>query len=112
MRDEIEERTVLNKREVDHKISEKIKDIEFNKSEIERQRKEVCIEIDNLTLYKERIMDALTSLQESAQKICRKCLMFREGRLGIDLVSFPVLIKLLELKNVLFSVMMTLNANY
>ncbi|KAI4462307.1 tektin [Holotrichia oblita] len=77
VRDEIEERTVLNKREVDHKISEKIKDIEFNKGEIERQRKDVCIEIDNLTLYKERIMDALKSLQESALKICRKCLMFR-----------------------------------
>lgn len=78
----------MNKREVDHKISEKIKDIEFNKGEIEKQRKDVCIEIDSLNLYKERIMDALKSLQESALKICRKCLMFREGRLGIDLVGF------------------------
>ncbi|KRT78319.1 hypothetical protein AMK59_8646 [Oryctes borbonicus] len=96
VRDEVEERTVLNKLEVDHKISEKIKDIEFNKGEIERQRKEVCTEIDNLTLYKERIMDALNSLQESALKISKKCVIFREGRLGIDLCHDDVERELLK----------------
>lgn len=87
LRDEVEEITILNKKDVDHKLEEKIKDIEFNKSEIEKQRKEVCIEIDNLTTYNERIMDAMASLKEQALKICRKCLVFREGRLGIDLVN-------------------------
>lgn len=82
----MEEITVLNQREVDHKIEEKIKDIEFNKTEIEKQRKEVCIEIDNLNTYMERITDAMNSLKEHALKICRKCLILREGRLGIDLV--------------------------
>lgn len=72
---------------MDHKLDEKIKDIEFNKGEIEKQRKEVCIEIDNLTTYNERIMDAMASLKEQALKICKKCLIFREGRLGIDLVN-------------------------
>lgn len=80
----------MNKREVDHKLEEKIKDIEFNKNEILRQRKEVCIEIDNLVTYDERIMDAMSALKESALKICRKCIVFREGRVGIDLVSINI----------------------
>lgn len=84
----MQERTLLNKREVDHKIEEKIQDIEFNKGEIDRQRKEVCKEIDCLNLYKERIMDALASLKDQALKICKQCLMYREGRLGIDLVIY------------------------
>lgn len=83
----MEEITSLNKRETDHKLEEKLKDIEFNKGEIEKQRKDVCTEIDNLLTYSERIMDAMASLKEQALKICKKCLLFREGRLGIDLVG-------------------------
>lgn len=77
--------TLMNKREVDHKLEEKIQDIEFNKKENLSQRKEVCIEIDNLSTYSERIMDALSSLKEQALK-CKKCVIFREGKVGIDLV--------------------------
>nr|CAI5860677.1 unnamed protein product [Callosobruchus analis] len=83
--EEVNERTDLNKRDTDHKLAEKLKDIEFNKTEIEKQRKEVVKEIDNLTTYMERIKDAMNSLREDALKIVRKCLMLREGRLGIDL---------------------------
>lgn len=79
--------TDLNKREVDHKLEEKVKDLEFAKDEIGKQRKEVCKEIENLTTYSDRIMDAMASLKEQALKICKKCLILREGRLGIDLVN-------------------------
>lgn len=68
-------------------MEEKLKDIEFAKGEIEKQRKEVCKEIDSLTIYSDRITDAMVSLKEQALKICRKCLILREGRLGIDLVT-------------------------
>lgn len=88
MREQVEEITVLNKREVDHKLEEKIKDIEFAKQEILKQRKEVVKEIENLEVYSERIMDAMASLKENSLRICKKCLIFREERLGIDLVSF------------------------
>lgn len=88
MREQIAEITLLNRREADHKLDEKLKDIEFNIKEITAQRKEVCLEIDNLTTYSERIMDAMESLKEQSLKICKKCLLLREGRLGIDLVSF------------------------
>lgn len=80
------ERTVTNKREVDHKLEEKIHDIEFIKNEIVIQRKEVVKEIDNLLLYIERIHDALNALKLQGQSTCNKCLVLREGRLGIDLV--------------------------
>ncbi|XP_023021555.1 tektin C [Leptinotarsa decemlineata] len=83
--DEVQEKTDLNKREVDHKLTEKLKDIEFNKGEIEKQRKEVFIEIDNLNTFMERIKDSLNALNENALKNVRKCLILREGRLGIDL---------------------------
>ncbi|KAF2901753.1 hypothetical protein ILUMI_04431 [Ignelater luminosus] len=95
-KDEINEITVMNKREVDHKLEEKIKDVEFNKNEILKQRKEVCIEIDNLVTYNERIMDAMSSLKESALKISRKCIVFREGRVGIDLCHDDVERELLK----------------
>lgn len=61
--------------------------IEFNKGEIVKQRKLVLTEIDALNVYKERIIDAMNSLKQNALMICQKCLLFREGRLGIDLVS-------------------------
>lgn len=80
------ERTLTNKREVDHKLEEKIKDVEFIKNEIIIQRKEVVKEIDNLLLYIERIHDALNASKSQGQTTCRKCLILREGRLGIDLV--------------------------
>ncbi|KAK5645087.1 hypothetical protein RI129_006387 [Pyrocoelia pectoralis] len=84
-REHITEITLMNKREVDHKLEEKIGDISFNKGELIRQRKEVCLEIDNLSIYNERIVDALAFLKNQALLINKKCILFREERLGIDL---------------------------
>ncbi|KAJ8920514.1 hypothetical protein NQ315_005383 [Exocentrus adspersus] len=83
--DVVNEKSDLNKRDTDHKLEEKIKDIEFNRDEINNQRKEVCIEIENLNTYMDRLRDALRSLTEDAMEVCRKCIILREGRLGIDL---------------------------
>ncbi|KAJ8984710.1 hypothetical protein NQ317_004971 [Molorchus minor] len=83
--DQVNEITDTNKKDVDHKIDEKIKDIEFNKTEIDLQRKAVCMEIECLNMYIERIKDALNALQEDSLKIVRKCLLLRESRVGIDL---------------------------
>lgn len=66
-----------NKEETDHRLKEKIEDIEFRKKELLRIRKEVILEIDTLSIYKERIMDALSSIRKSALIICEKCLVFR-----------------------------------
>ncbi|KAG7209069.1 hypothetical protein KM043_015224 [Ampulex compressa] len=85
-----------NKEETDHRLKEKLEDIEFRKKELLRIRKEIVLEIDALSTYKERIMDALSSVRRNALNICEKCLCFRERRLGIDLVHDDVQIELLK----------------
>ncbi|CAL7947556.1 unnamed protein product [Xylocopa violacea] len=90
------ERARDNKEETDHRLREKVEDIEFRKTELLRIRKEVVLEIDALSIYKERIMDALTSVRRNALVICEKCLIFREHRLGIDLVHDNVEKELLK----------------
>ncbi|CAH1374645.1 hypothetical protein MTP99_015972 [Tenebrio molitor] len=96
LRDQVAEITLLNRREADHKLDEKLKDIQFNIDEIQKQRKEVCIEIDSLTTYSERILDAMESLKEQSLKICKKCVILREGRIGIDLCHDQVEVELLK----------------
>ncbi|XP_024946354.1 tektin-1 [Cephus cinctus] len=75
-----------NKEETDHYLKEKLDDIEFRKQELLRVRKEVLLETDALATYKERLMDALSSVKRNALVICEKCLIAREHRLGIDMV--------------------------
>ncbi|XP_078044988.1 tektin C [Augochlora pura] len=85
-----------NKEETDHRLKEKLEDIEFRKRELLRIRKDVLLETDALLIYKERIMNALSSVRRNALVICEKCLMFREHRLGIDLVHDDVEKELLK----------------
>ncbi|XP_066146071.1 tektin-1 [Euwallacea fornicatus] len=84
-KDEIEEKTKLNKKDTDHKIEERKLDIEFNTNEIMHQRKEVCIEVDNLKTYMERIKNCLNAIEKNGKVICQKCIILRKGRIGIDL---------------------------
>lgn len=80
----------MNKKDVDRSLQQKIDLIEFVKKEIRLQRNDVCVEIDNLLTYNERIMDAMAALKDNSLRICRKCLMFRENRVGIDLVCIQL----------------------
>lgn len=86
IRDETAERAMIMKATSDRRIEERIGDIEFNKKELQIQRKEICLELEALGVYKTRLQDCLASLQTNALNICRKCLMLRDGRIGIDLV--------------------------
>nr|CAD7462514.1 unnamed protein product [Timema tahoe] len=85
VREVTEEVTKLNKTEVDKKLRERITDIEFLKEENERQKTECCLEEEALNTYKERLLDAIGSLKENALKLCNKCIILREGRIGIDM---------------------------
>ncbi|XP_067011014.1 tektin-1 [Anabrus simplex] len=96
VRNQTDDATKLNKTEVDRRLAERIKDIEFRKGELEKQRAEACKEEEALVTYKERILDAMESLKETALKICKKCVTFRENRLGIDLVHDDVERELLK----------------
>lgn len=84
------EEAKLNKKDVDRSLQQKIDLIDFVNKEIRLQRKDACIEIDNLLTYNERIMDAMAALKDNSLRICRKCLMFRENRVGIDLVCITL----------------------
>ncbi|XP_029157564.1 tektin-1 [Nylanderia fulva] len=90
-----------NKEETDHRLQEKLNDIEFRKEELLRIRKDIVLEIDALTLYKERLADALKSVRRNALEICEKCLIARERRLGIDLVHDDVERNLLKEREVI-----------
>ncbi|XP_047998442.1 tektin-1 [Leguminivora glycinivorella] len=85
VRDKTKEGAKLLKETTDRRIEERIGDIEFNKGELMVQRKEIYNELEALGMYKTRLQDCLASLQSNALTICRKCLMLRDGRLGIDL---------------------------
>ncbi|XP_063366103.1 tektin-1-like [Cydia amplana] len=85
VRDQTKESAQLLKETTDRRIDERIGDVEFNKGELKVQRKEICNELEALSMYKTRLQDCLASLQTNALTICRKCLMLRDGRLGIDL---------------------------
>lgn len=90
IRNKTDEATKLNKNETNHHIEQRIEDIEFRKKETEKIRKEVCMEIEALDTYKERIYDAMASIKSEGLRLCQKCIVLREGRLGIDLVHDDV----------------------
>ncbi|PNF43147.1 Tektin-1 [Cryptotermes secundus] len=91
----ISEVTKLNKAEVDNTLGERIKDTEYWKKENEIQKEECCKEEEALLIYKERITGALVSLKQQAQT-SKKCIILREGRLGIDQVHDDVERELLK----------------
>uniref|UniRef100_A0A1B6D5E5 Tektin n=1 Tax=Clastoptera arizonana TaxID=38151 RepID=A0A1B6D5E5_9HEMI len=74
-----------NKHEVDHHLEVKALDIDFRKKQLEQLKKDMDTEVDALITYKARINDAQHALKENAHNICTKCIILREGRLGIDL---------------------------
>lgn len=86
IREETAERSEIMKATSDRRIEERLGDIEFNKNELMIQRKEITNELEALSMYKTRLQDCLAALQTNALNICRKCLMLRDGRVGIDLV--------------------------
>lgn len=102
----------MNKKDTDRALEERKKDIDFNAGEIKKQRKEVCIEVDNLKTYMERMKDCLEALDKNARVICQKCVILREGRIGIDLVSDFAIIYLQSIQiDIFLSAMMTSNEN-
>lgn len=86
--------TQTNKLETDHQLDVKIKDIDFLKSQLEMQKKEMDLELEAMLTYKERILDSQTALGSKSKEICKKCIILREGRLGTDLCVDEVEVEL------------------
>ncbi|XP_012059600.1 PREDICTED: tektin-1 [Atta cephalotes] len=94
--DSAKEIVKTNKEETDHRLLEKLNDIEFRKGELQRMRKDIALEIDALFVYKERIINVLKSVKRNALAICERCLIARKCRLSIDLVYDNVETNLLK----------------
>ncbi|KAM9032743.1 tektin-1 [Sarcophilus harrisii] len=83
--DEIEKTTQRTQSAVKKKIEQRLDEIKFWKKELSNKLEELVKETDVLLTFKTRLEKALESYQEPLD-IARKCLMYREQRVGIDLV--------------------------
>lgn len=87
--------TMKTQSDVNKKIEQRLNDINFWKSELDRQYKETEDEIQKMLEYKERLEVALDATQIPLH-IASECLQNRERRVGIDLVHDDVEIQLLK----------------
>lgn len=78
------------KKETDHRLEERLGDVEFRVEELRQQKKTAMLEEENLKVYRDRIKYAIQSLNAQALVICEKCIIIRENRRGIDMVSDDV----------------------
>uniref|UniRef100_A0A1B6GLH9 Tektin n=1 Tax=Cuerna arida TaxID=1464854 RepID=A0A1B6GLH9_9HEMI len=100
-RDEAEEIVLRNKQEVEHQLEVKLADVEFRKKQLELQKKDLEVEVEALKTFRARIEDAQRALSKNAHSICTKCIVLREGRLGIDLCHDDVERELLKEREVI-----------
>jgi len=87
--------TLKTQSDVNKKLEQRLNDINFWKSELDRQYQETEDEVQKMLDYKQRLEDALNATQIPLH-IARECLQNRERRLSIDLVHDDVEIQLLK----------------
>jgi len=87
--------TLKTQNDVNKKIEQRLKDISFWKSELDRQYKETEDEIKRMIEYKNRLEVALNAT-EIPLHIAKECLQNRQKRMSIDLVHDDVEVQLLK----------------
>lgn len=87
--------TMKTQSDVNKKLEQRLNDINFWKSELDRQYQETEDEIQNMLEYKKRLEGALEATQIPLH-IAKECLRNREKRIGIDLVHDDVEVQLLK----------------
>jgi tektin-1 len=92
---EADDTTKRVQREVEHKFSQRIKDIEFWKEELEKKLSEINQEIHFISDSKIELEKAIKATNFPLE-VARTCLMYREKRQSIDLVHDEVEIQLLK----------------
>ncbi|KAF5395773.1 hypothetical protein PHET_11731 [Paragonimus heterotremus] len=83
--DETAKRTERTLKDVDKKIDQRIKDIKYWKSEVNKKLEDVTNETDALNTSFVRLKKALEATEEPLH-LTQQCLLTRETRTGIDLV--------------------------
>lgn len=95
--------TLKTQSDVNKKIEQRLNDINFWKSELDRQHKETEDEIQKMLDYKNRLETAL-SATEIPLHIAKECINNRQKRMSIDLVHDDVEVQLLKVINKLFPI--------
>ncbi|KAF7255287.1 hypothetical protein EG68_08308 [Paragonimus skrjabini miyazakii] len=83
--DETAKRTERTLKDVDKKIDQRIKDVKYWKSEVNKKLEDVTNETDALNTSFVRIKKALEATEEPLH-LTQQCILTRETRTGIDLV--------------------------
>lgn len=106
-----ETRTVTDqwKKEADFRLKERIIDVQFQRDEIVKQKKDACLEEEALKTYRQRVTSAIDNLREEAMILCQKCIILRENRVGVDLVHDEVDVELQRELNVIKGCQLLLN---
>lgn len=88
--DDVNDTTRNWQREVEHHLRERASEIRFLCDELNKQKKTALLEDEALNTYRCRILNAISFLKEKSLAICQRCLVMREGRLGVDLCEDEV----------------------
>ncbi|XP_029638303.2 tektin-1-like [Octopus sinensis] len=95
LQDEAEAQTKKTQNDVNKKFDQRLDDLKFWKSEIDKKLDDITEEIDCLETFKRRLQAALEDCYNPLN-IAKQCLLFREHRQGIDLVHDDVQKELLK----------------
>lgn len=92
---EVDQTTVRVQKEVEHKLSQRIQDIQFWKEELKRKIQDIAEEIDALLNCKIGLEKGLEATNLPLE-VSKRCLMLREKREVIDMVHDEVEIQLMK----------------
>ena len=90
MVDETNDTTKNWKREVEHHMRERNSEIRFLIDELNRQKKTAMLEDESLSVFRSRMLKTIEFLKDKSMAICQRCLILREGRIGVDLCNDEV----------------------
>ena len=103
---ETEDTTIRTQRDVGHKFSQRINDINFWKSELDSKIQELGTEIEAVKESKANLEQALRDTNFPLE-VAKSCLNFREKRQGIDLVHDEVEIQLMKASYIINHIIIT-----
>lgn len=94
--DETYKRTTLTLADVNKKLDQRIDDVDHWRDEVDKKLKDITDECDKLCVYIKRMEQAVEEGTQEPLHVTQTCLLYREGRKGIDLVHDDVQKELLK----------------
>lgn len=88
--EDINDNTRNWKLEVEHHMKERATEIRFLCDELNKQKKTALLEVESISVYRDRLQNGIDFLKGKSLSICQRCLVLREGRLSVDLCNDDV----------------------